>query len=132
MPSPPTARALAWTARRTSWCVDEWGALCRTKSPFTRFPPLQCYYVTPVKRTFSNAVKLGAPVDRICKKLARDTPEVCQLRFPEKLDLSKTDLNKLRVRQLKAILNERGVTCDGCLEKRDYVRRVEETMHMDL
>lgn len=77
-------------------------------------------------------MKLGAPVDRICKKLARDTPEVCQLRFPEKLDLSKTDLNKLRVRQLKAILNERGVTCDGCLEKRDYVRRVEETMHMDL
>jgi len=93
---------------------------------------LQCYYLTPVKRDVSTAVKVGAPVDRVCKKLARATPEVCSLRFPEKLDLSKVNLNKLRVKQLKNILNERGVACEGCLEKGDYVKKVQDTMHMDL
>jgi hypothetical protein len=85
-----------------------------------------------VKRDVSTAVKVGAPIERVCKKLARATPEVCGLRFPEKLDLSKIDLGKLRVKQLKNILNERGVACEGCLEKSDFVKRVEATMHMDL
>ena len=30
---------------------------------------------------------------------------------------SKEDVTKLRVKQLKSILADRGVTCDGCLEK---------------
>ena len=42
------------------------------------------------------------------------------------------DVNKLRVKQLKTILNDRGVECEGCLEKSDFVKRVLETAHMDL
>merc|ERR1711959_198778 len=37
------------------------------------------------------------------------------------------DPSKLRVKQLKAILNARGVKCNGCVEKEDYVARVKET-----
>lgn len=43
-----------------------------------------------------------------------------------------TNYKKLRVKQLKAILRNRGVECTGCLEKSDYIRRVKETEHMDL
>ncbi len=43
-----------------------------------------------------------------------------------------TDYSKLRVKQLKAILADRGVACKGCLEKRDYIKRVKETDHMEL
>ena len=45
---------------------------------------------------------------------------------------SMEDVTKLRVKQLKSILADRGVTCDGCLEKEDYVKRVMDTAHMDL
>jgi len=43
-------------------------------------------------------MKNGVPVDRICKRLKKSAPEVCEIRYPEKLDLSKTDVTKLRVR----------------------------------
>jgi len=37
---------------------------------------------------------------------------------------------KLRIKQLKQILAERGVECVGCLEKPDFVKRVKETSDM--
>lgn len=36
------------------------------------------------------------------------------------------DLKKLKVRDLKKILNDWDENCDGCLEKGDYIRRIEE------
>ena len=45
---------------------------------------------------------------------------------------SKTDYTKLRVKELKAILAQRGVDCTGCLEKGDYVKRAIETASMEL
>ena len=52
----------------------------------------------------------------------------CIILTAEKLDLSKVDLSKLRVKQLKKILSENSASCDGCLEKADYVRRVKEVL----
>jgi len=43
-----------------------------------------------------------------------------------------TDYSKLRVKQLRRILAERGVGCKGCLEKGDYVRKAKETEHLEL
>merc|ERR1711959_279577 len=37
---------------------------------------------------------------------------------------------KMRIKQLKEILAERGVACQGCLEKSDFVARVKETADM--
>lgn len=42
------------------------------------------------------------------------------------------DYNKLRVKQLKEILSERGEKCTGCTEKADYVKRCIETEGGDL
>ena len=36
------------------------------------------------------------------------------------------DLKKLKVRDLKKILNDWDETCDGCLEKGDFIKRIEE------
>ena len=47
--------------------------------------------------------------------------------FTEKqLDLKTVDLKKLKVRDLKKILNDWDETCDGCLEKGDFIKRIEE------
>lgn len=34
-----------------------------------------------------------------------------------------TDYSKLRVKELKNILAERGVECTGCIEKDDFVKK---------
>jgi hypothetical protein len=40
------------------------------------------------------------------------------------------DLSKLRVKQLKKILDERGVDYKGLLEKEEFVKKVEATEHL--
>lgn len=44
----------------------------------------------------------------------------------KQIDLREVDLKKLKVRDLKKILNDWDEVCDGCLEKTDYIRRIEE------
>lgn len=47
--------------------------------------------------------------------------------FPDKqIDLSTVDLKKLKVRDLKKILSDWDENCDGCLEKTDFIKRIEE------
>lgn len=42
---------------------------------------------------------------------------------------SNTDYTKLRVKQLKKILGERGVECVGCVEKADFIKKIKESEH---
>ncbi|KAG8038677.1 hypothetical protein G9C98_000232 [Cotesia typhae] len=44
----------------------------------------------------------------------------------KQIDLDKVDLKKLKVRDLKKILNDWDENCDGCIEKTDYIKRIEE------
>lgn len=51
--------------------------------------------------------------------------------FPEKqIDLTATDLKKLRVSELKKILSAWGEdsVCKGCAEKADFIREIERLM----
>lgn len=43
---------------------------------------------------------------------------------------SNTDYSKMRVKQLKKILGERGVECVGCVEKSDFIAKIKETEHL--
>lgn len=36
------------------------------------------------------------------------------------------NLGKLKVRDLKKILNDWDENCEGCIEKTDYIKRIEE------
>lgn len=44
----------------------------------------------------------------------------------KQIDLSTVDLKTLKVRDLKKILNDWDENCDGCLEKSDFIKRIEE------
>ena len=34
----------------------------------------------------------------------------------------------MRVKQLKGLLAEHGVACDGCVEKSDYIKKVKKSL----
>ena len=42
------------------------------------------------------------------------------------LDWKTIDLNKMRVKELKKILDDWNEECKGCSEKPDFVKRIEE------
>lgn len=46
----------------------------------------------------------------------------------KQLDLSTVDLKKLKVKDLKKILEEWGESCKGCAEKSDFIRKITELM----
>ena len=45
-----------------------------------------------------------------------------------------TDYSKMRVKQLRKILGERGVECIGCVEKADFIAKIKatESTHAEL
>jgi len=42
------------------------------------------------------------------------------------IDFKTVDLKKLKVKDLKNILSSWDETCDGCIEKSDFISRIEE------
>lgn len=66
------------------------------------------------------------PADKICEKLKKKDQQICDLKYDKQIDLDTVDLKKLKVKDLKKILNDWDETCDGCLEKPDFIKRIEE------
>merc|ERR1719390_579969 len=90
-----------------------------------------CYYIDPIKRDVAQPFSLGMDSLKVCKRITKSNPEICTVKFPVKTDkMEKKDLSKLRVKQLKAILSERGVQCKGCVEKEEFVKMVQDTKHL--
>jgi len=90
-----------------------------------------CYYVSPIKRDVAHPFSLGMPAEKVCKRINGSNPEICTVKFPVKTEkMEKKDITKLRVKQLKSILADRGVECTGCIEKDEFVRKVQETEHL--
>ena len=93
-----------------------------------------CYFMTPIKREVSQLMKNGLPNDKICKRLAQKSSEICSVRNKVKVEKGQTDYNALKVKDLKKILADRGVVCDGCVEKTDFVTKcvATESLERDL
>ena len=90
-----------------------------------------CYYIDPIKRDIAQPFSTGMPADRVCKRINKTNSEICGVKFPLKTEkLEPKDLSKLRVKQLKGILADRGVECKGCLEKDEFIKKVQETEHL--
>jgi hypothetical protein len=90
-----------------------------------------CYYIDPIKRDVAQPFSLGMGSLKLCKRITKANPEICTVKFPVKTDnMEKKDISKLRVKQLKSILADRGVECKGCLEKEEFIKRVQETEHL--
>lgn len=92
-----------------------------------------CYYLggleesaTGILGELSKPLSWSMPSDKICEKLKKKDNQICDLRFEKQIDLNNVDLKKLKVRDLKKILNDWDESCEGCIEKTDFIKRIEE------
>ncbi|XP_014212909.1 mesencephalic astrocyte-derived neurotrophic factor homolog [Copidosoma floridanum] len=92
-----------------------------------------CYYLggleesaTGILSELSRPLSYHKPADKICEELKKKDAQVCVLRFEKQIDLSTVDLKKLKVRDLKKVLNDWDEVCEGCIEKTDFIKRIEE------
>ncbi|XP_078065474.1 mesencephalic astrocyte-derived neurotrophic factor [Mustelus asterias] len=94
-----------------------------------------CYYIgatrdaaTKIVKEVSRPMSNHVPVNKICEKLKKTDSQICDLKYDKQVDLSTVDLKKLRVKELKKILEEWGESCKGCAEKSDFIRKITELM----
>lgn len=94
-----------------------------------------CYYIgatsdaaTKIINEVSKPLSYHVPVEKICEKLKKKDSQICELKYDKQLDLSTVDLKKLKVKDLKKILEEWGESCKGCAEKSDFIRKITELM----
>ncbi|KAM4583468.1 mesencephalic astrocyte-derived neurotrophic factor [Fundulus diaphanus] len=94
-----------------------------------------CYYIgattdaaTKIINEVSKPLSYHVPVEKICEKLKKKDSQICELRYDKQLDLTTVDLKKLKVKDLKKILEEWGESCKGCAEKSDFIRKITELM----
>ncbi|XP_037534942.1 mesencephalic astrocyte-derived neurotrophic factor [Nematolebias whitei] len=94
-----------------------------------------CYYIgatsdaaTKIVNEVSKPLSHHVPVEKICEKLKKKDGQICELRYDKQLDLTTVDLKKLKVKDLKKILEEWGESCKGCAEKSDFIRKITELM----
>merc|ERR1711988_200144 len=106
--------------RITKWCK------ANKVRPFDKM----CYYIEGVKRKISRDLKQGAPAELACKRLSQGDSAICTLKEPRKLDPN-MNLSKMRVKQLRELMQEFGVDCPNCLEKSDMIKRIETTILKD-
>jgi hypothetical protein len=107
-----------------NYCANEDGKLTAREKKI-------CYYIDPIKRDVAQPFSLGMSPLKVCQRITKTNPEICTVKFPVKTEkMEKKDLSKLRVKQLKSILSERGVECKGCLEKEEFIKKVQDTEHL--
>ncbi|XP_057263822.1 mesencephalic astrocyte-derived neurotrophic factor [Pezoporus wallicus] len=94
-----------------------------------------CYYIgatsdaaTKIINEVSKPMSHHIPVEKICEKLKKKDSQICELKYDKQIDLSTADLRKLRVKELRRILEDWGEACKGCAEKSDFIRRIHELM----
>ncbi|XP_043944208.1 cerebral dopamine neurotrophic factor-like [Protopterus annectens] len=94
-----------------------------------------CYYLgattdaaAKITGEVTRPMSAHIPVPKICEKLKKMDFQICELRYEKNLDLNSVDLSKLRVAELKNILDRWGEVCIACFEKTDYVNLIKELM----
>ncbi|KAM8930395.1 mesencephalic astrocyte-derived neurotrophic factor [Pelodytes ibericus] len=94
-----------------------------------------CYYIgatkdaaTKITNEVSKPLSHHIPAEKICEKLKKKDGQICELKYDKQIDLSTVDLKKLKVKELKKILDDWGEICKGCAEKSDYIRKINELM----
>ncbi|XP_053577080.1 mesencephalic astrocyte-derived neurotrophic factor [Bombina bombina] len=94
-----------------------------------------CYYIgattdaaTKITNEVSKPLSHHIPAEKICEKLKKKDGQICELKYDKQIDLSTVELKKLRVKELKKILDDWGETCKGCAEKSDFIRKINELM----
>ncbi|KAJ8381882.1 hypothetical protein SKAU_G00026600 [Synaphobranchus kaupii] len=93
-----------------------------------------CYYLgatrdaaTKITGEVARPMSSHVPVGKICERLQKKDSQICELRYEKQtIDVSTAALFKLRVTELKNILNSWGEVCRACIEKTDFVNLIQE------
>ncbi|XP_018420544.1 PREDICTED: cerebral dopamine neurotrophic factor [Nanorana parkeri] len=92
-----------------------------------------CYYLgatsdaaTKILNEVTRPMSAHVPISKICERLRKIDIQICELKYEKKIDLNYVDLAKLRVAELKKILDNWGEACVACIEKTDYVELIKE------
>nr|XP_028601315.1 cerebral dopamine neurotrophic factor [Podarcis muralis] len=87
-----------------------------------------CYYIgatsdaaTKIIGEVSRPMSAHIPVPKICEKLKKIDIQICELKYEMELDLRAVDLSKMKVAELRKILDSWGEVCRACIEKTDFV-----------
>ncbi|XP_037924548.1 mesencephalic astrocyte-derived neurotrophic factor homolog [Hermetia illucens] len=118
------------TRKNPKLIEEEFKKFCKTsKNKEHRF----CYYLggledsaTGILGELSKPLSWSMPAEKICEKLKKKDAQICDLRFEKQIDINSVDLKKLKVRDLKKILNDWDESCEGCIEKTDFIQRIEQ------
>lgn len=108
---------------------DSFKEFCKeSKGKDNRF----CYYIggmsdsaTYILGEMSRPLSWSMPVEKVCEKLHKKDSQICELKYDKQIDFKTVDLKKLKVKDLKKILDNWGESCDGCLEKPDFIKMIE-------
>ncbi|XP_056429350.1 cerebral dopamine neurotrophic factor [Hyla sarda] len=92
-----------------------------------------CYYLgatsdaaTKILSEVTRPMSAHVPASKICEKLKKMDLQICELKYEKELDFNSVDLAKMKVADLKRILDRWGEACVACLEKTDYVQLIKE------
>eukprot|EP00080_Pristionchus_pacificus_P011000 PDM71020.1 Ubiquitin-conjugating enzyme [Pristionchus pacificus] len=94
-----------------------------------------CFYIgalpesaTSIMNDVTKPLSWSMPPAKVCEKLKTMDAQICELKYDKPLDWKTIDLKKLRVKELKNILNDWGEICKGCTEKTEFIKKIEELM----
>ncbi|MGH0148722.1 UNVERIFIED_CONTAM: hypothetical protein FKN15_013966 [Acipenser sinensis] len=93
-----------------------------------------CYYLgatsdaaTKMTSEVTRPMSSHVPVQKICEKLQKKDSQICELRYEKQpLDFSSAGLPKLKVAELKSILDSWEEMCKACIEKKDFANLIQE------
>ena len=107
-----------------SWCDDAKG---KDKQ--------MCYYMGVgdakegtsggVKRDISSALTRGINSKRLCNRLKKKDGQMCELKYDKQFDPKTADWKKLRVKELRKICDDEGITTTGFTEKDEFLKAIK-------
>uniref|UniRef100_A0A0K0FXP6 Mesencephalic astrocyte-derived neurotrophic factor homolog n=1 Tax=Strongyloides venezuelensis TaxID=75913 RepID=A0A0K0FXP6_STRVS len=82
---------------------------------------------TSMMNDVTTPLSFSMPPEKVCtSKLKPKDAQICELKLDKPIDWANINLNKMKVRELKNILEKWGEQCKGCTEKSEYVKKIEE------
>ncbi|XP_065912511.1 mesencephalic astrocyte-derived neurotrophic factor homolog [Dysidea avara] len=95
-----------------------------------------CYYIgglatsaTKLLNIITKPMAYHLPAEKLCEKLKKQDKQICDLRYDAPIDIDSLDLTKMKVKELKKILNQWDETCHGCVEKSDFITHIRQVKH---
>ncbi|KAM8972125.1 cerebral dopamine neurotrophic factor [Pelodytes ibericus] len=92
-----------------------------------------CYYLgathnaaTKILSEVTRPMSAHVPVGKICERLRKIDLQICELKYEKGLDVDSMDLAKMKVADLRKILDGWGEACRACIEKTDFVELIKE------